>query len=88
VVSTRFPMQLRSGGLERDEALRAIFVGVFAPRCCGGATFSESTLSSVSQLLSATISWKGWAAGNFGAWAMCRATGRATDGAWSGKDRW
>ena len=88
VVTTRFPVLLKSGGPDRGEAIRDVFVGIFPTRWHGVATFIESTLHSVSQhLLSATVWWKAWATGNSGAWAMCRATGRASDGAWSGMER-
>ena len=48
VVSTRFPAPLRSGGTDREEALRIAFVGTFPPTQCGLATFTESMVRSIS----------------------------------------
>ena len=88
VVSIRFPVLVTSGGLDGEEALRVAFVGIFSSRWHGVATFIESTLRSVSQhLLSATVPWKARVTDDSGAWAMCRATGRATDGASSRRER-
>ena len=86
VVSTRFRAPLRSGGTDREEALRVAFVGTFPPARCGLATVTESMLRSISQrLLTAAVPWKAQGTDNSGAWGMCRATDRATYGACSGK---
>ncbi len=88
VVSTRFPSPLRNGGTDPREALRVAFEGTFPPTQCGLATFTESMVRSISQhLLTATVSWKAQGTDHSGARGMCRATGRATYGAWSGRER-
>jgi glycosyltransferase involved in cell wall biosynthesis len=48
VVSTRLPAPLRSGGTDRQGALRIAFVGTFPPTQCGLATFTESMVGSIS----------------------------------------
>ena len=50
MVSTRFPVPLRSGGTDREAALRIAFVGTFPPTQCGLATFTESMVRSISHL--------------------------------------
>ena len=50
VVSTRFPVPLRSGGTDREAALRIAFVGTFPPTECGLATFTESMARSISHV--------------------------------------
>ncbi len=88
VVSTRFPSPLRNGGTDPREALRVAFEGTFPPTQCGLATFTESMVRSISQhLLTATVSWKAQGTDHSGARGMCRATGRATYRAWSGRER-
>ena len=87
MVSTRFPVPLSSGGTDR-EAVRIAFVGTFPPTQCGLATFTESMVRSISQyLLTATMSWKAQGTDHSGARGMCRVTGRAPYGAWSGRER-
>jgi hypothetical protein len=82
------PVPLRNGGTDREEALRVAFVGTFPATQCGLATFTESMARSISQhLLTATVSWKAQGTDHSGARGMCRATGRATYGAWSGRER-
>lgn len=46
--SARLPAPLRSGGTDRQEALRIAFVGTFPPTQCGLATFTESMVGSIS----------------------------------------
>jgi hypothetical protein len=88
VVSTRFPSPLRNGGTDPKEALRVAFEGTFRPTQCGLATFTESMVRSISRpLLTAGVPWKAQGTGNFGARGMCRATGRATYGAWLWRER-
>ncbi len=88
VVSTRFPWPLSNGGTDPDEALRVAFERIFPPTQCGLATFTESMVRSISQhLLAATVSWKAQGTDHSGAQGMCRATGRATYGAWSGREQ-
>ena len=88
VGSTRIPVLFKSGGSDWGQAIRVVFVRISPTRWRDEAVFIDSTLRSVSQhLLSATVSWTAWAADNSGTRAQRRATGRATDGAWSGMDR-
>ena len=88
VVSTQIRAPLRAAGTDREEALRVAFVGTFPPTQCGLATVTESMVRSISQhLLTATVPWKAQGTDNSGARGMCRATGRATYGAWSGRER-
>ena len=80
--------RLKSGGSDREEALRVAFVGTFPPTPCGLATLTESMVRSISRpLLIAGVPWKAQGTDNFGAWGMCRATGRATYGAWLWRER-
>ena len=88
VVSTRFPSLLSNGGTHPDEALRVAFERIFPPTQCGLATFTESMVRSISQyLLTVTVSWKAQGTDYSGARGMWWATGRATYGAWSGRER-
>ena len=88
VVSTRFPSPLSNGGTHPKEALRVAFERIFPPTQCGLATFTESMVGSISKyLLTATVSWKAQGTEHSGARGMCRVTGRATHGAWSGRER-
>jgi len=88
MVSTRFPSPLRNGGTDREGALRIAFVGTFPPTRYGLATFTESMMHSISQhLLTATVPWKARGTDNSGARGLCPTTGRATYGAWSGRER-
>ena len=48
MVSTRLPVLLRGGGIDREAALRIAFVGTFPPTQCGLATFTESLVDSIS----------------------------------------
>jgi glycosyltransferase involved in cell wall biosynthesis len=48
VGSTRLPVSLSSGGIDREAALRIAFVGTFPPTQCGLATFTESMVRSIS----------------------------------------
>ncbi len=48
MVSTRLPVSLSSGGIDREAALRIAFVGTFPPTQCGLATFTESMVRSIS----------------------------------------
>jgi hypothetical protein len=48
VVSARLPVPVRSGGTDREAALRIAFVGTFPPTQCGLATFTESMVDSIS----------------------------------------
>jgi len=75
VVSTRFPVLLRSGGSDQEEAFRIAFVPTFAPRRCGLATFIESMVRSIIRaLIIAGVPWKAQGTDNSGARGMCRAT--------------
>lgn len=90
-MATTGPQRRRTvevGKRRRTRLSRHSFEGTFPPTQCVLATFTESMVRSISEyLLAATVSWKAQGMHNSGVRGVCRATGRATYGAGSGKER-